>query len=438
MKSHQQTHNLSTVYSHISKESYCVSGNILSQLIVSGLSLALFLLPRPGWGQAPTYTTGDTVVLGHTRTKLTPLYYGLGTDRLGGARMETLDSGVVLAITGQTWIGQDSTHKFWRVRLSPTLTAYTPTEHVITDTLQRYPSHSLTGNWTVYGDTIRSKTRSKFDYVAVRLPARLPYRSQQQINPSKLIIDVFGATVNTNWITQRATAQEIRNVWFEQISDETVRIYIDLKHNQSWGYSIYYLQNTLMIRLRRPPLKHHLRGMTIAVDAGHGGSNTGARGEQSLRLEKDLTLDVANRLKRLLGRAGAKVHMIRTTDTLISSSDRILAMRQLLPDLLVSIHFNSSANPAVRGVSTYYKYIGFRPLSQSILDAFRRKGVPEFGNVGHFNFFFNSPTDYPNALVEGPFLSNLADETLILDDRFRQQMAKTIRRGIRRFVAKSR
>lgn len=438
MKSHQQINSRSTIYPSSLNLYSCFPSRVWTRLVVLGLSLSLYLLNGLSWGQSTFYVSRDTVVLGHTRTNLTPLYYGLGTDRLGGARMETLDSGVVLNITGQAWIGQDSTHRFWRVRLSPILTAYVPTEHVVTDTLHRYPAHALTGNWTVYGDTIRSKTSSGFDYVAIRLPARLPYRSQQQINPSKLVIDVFSATVNTNWITQRATAQEIRNVWFEQITDETVRIYIDLKHSQSWGYSLYYLRNTLMIRVRRPPHKRHLRGMTIAIDAGHGGSNTGARGEQSRRQEKELTLDVANRLNRLLGRKGVRVQMIRTTDTLISSSDRILAMRQVLPDLLVSIHFNSSANSTVRGVSTYYKHIGFRPLSQSILRAFGRKGIPEFGNVGHFNFFFNSPTDYPNALVEGPFLSNPTDETLILDDRFRQQMAKAIRRGIRKFIAKSR
>ncbi|UHG92322.1 N-acetylmuramoyl-L-alanine amidase family protein [Spirosoma oryzicola] len=395
------------------------------------------LFARISVGQSQITIIRDTTLTGYTRSKLTPLYYGLGTDRLGGARMETLDSGVVIAVNGLTWSTQDSTHKFWRIGLSPTLSAFVPTEQVAIDTLRSYPKGSLTGNWTVYGDSVKAGS-GIFDYIAIRLPARFPYRSQQQLNPSRLVVDVFGLTVNTNWITQLASAREIRNVWFEQVTDETVRIFIDLKHAQSWGYSIYYQRNTLIIRVRRPPDKRKLRGLTIAVDAGHGGSNTGANGKQSGRLEKELTLDVANRLQSLLRRKGVRVVMTRSGDTLIGPTARILAMRQALPNLLVSIHFNSSANAAVRGVSTYYKHVGFRPLSQALLLELRKTGTAEFGNVGHFNFFFNTPTDYPNALVEGPFLSNVADENLILDDRFRQRMAKAIRRGLKRFVKDSR
>jgi len=59
--------------------------------------------------------------------------------------------------------------------------------------------------------------------------------------------------------------------------------------------------------------------------------------------------------------------------------------------------------------------------------------MPEFGNVGHFNFFFNTPTEYPNVLVEGPFLSNSADEKLITNPQFRKRMAKAICRGLARF-----
>lgn len=399
------------------------------------LACPLVLFLSACFVHAQTPILRDTALVGYTRTALTPLYYGLGTDRLGGARMETLDSGVVLKITGLAWT--DSTSKFWRVKLAPSLTAFVPVAQVAADTLLTYPTNALTGNWTVSGDSTTNASGNLFDYVAVRLPARLPYRSQQQINPSRLMVDVFGVTPNTNWITQLSSNQEVRNVWFEQIEDEMFRIYIDLKHQQSWGYSIYYQRNTLLIRVRRPPQKRNLRGLTIAVDAGHGGSNTGAKGEQLGRLEKDLTLDVANRLKTLLERSGVRVIMTRTTDTLLGPTARILAMRQVLPNLLVSIHFNSSGNAAVRGVSTYYKHIGFRPLSQVILTELLKTGATEFGNVGHFNFFFNGPTDYPNALVEGPFLSNPADERLIGDDQFRQSMAKAIRNGIKRFVKSS-
>lgn len=387
--------------------------------LCSFLLISLFSVAQP---------VRDTTLTGYTRTRLTPLYYGLGTDRLGGARMETLDSAVVLNITGY-----DTTRRFWRVRLAPTLTGFVPIEQTATDTALTYPRGALSANWRVWGDTTGGPTLAQFDYVAVSLPARLPYRSRQEVNPSRLVIDVFGVTSNTNWITQLKSVKGIKNVWFEQVADDVFRVFIELSQLRHWGYSIYYQRNTLMIRVRRAPESKRLRGLVIAVDAGHGGSNTGARGEQSKKLEKELTLDVAKRLKSYFERSGATVIMTRTTDTNIGPTDRIKAMRWTMPHLLVSIHFNASGSASVRGFSTYYKHLGFRPLSQAVLQELRKVDNHEFGNVGHFNFFFNSPTDYPNVLVEGPFLSNPVDESLILNEAFRQKMAKAIWRGVKKW-----
>jgi N-acetylmuramoyl-L-alanine amidase len=88
----------------------------------------------------------------------------------------------------------------------------------------------------------------------------------------------------------------------------------------------------------------------------------------------------------------------------------------------------------VRGVSTYYRYIGFRPLSQAILKSVLQLGLNEFGNVGSFNFSLSGPTDYPNCLVEVAFLSNKKDEKKILDPKFRQKVAAKIIAGIEIFL----
>jgi N-acetylmuramoyl-L-alanine amidase len=308
------------------------------------------------------------------------------------------------------------------------------------DTLANYPTGSLTGNWTVSGDAPPAVIlHNGSDQLAVRLPARLPYRSQL-LADGHLTVDLFGVTSNTNWITQRQSNQAIRNIWFEQVADDILRVHIDLTKPQSWGYSLFYQKTTLVLRVRRGPAKRKLRNMVIAVDAGHGGSNTGAKGETTGILEKDMTLDVARHLKNYLTRKGATVVLTRDTDTNIGPTARIRAMRQVMPDLLVSIHFNSSSNQTVRGVSTYYKHLGFRPLSQAVLHELLKlktdvsgEKIPEFGNIGHFNFFFNTPTEYPNVLVEGPFLSNPADEKLITNLQFRKRMAKAIYRGLLQF-----
>ncbi len=111
--------------------------------------------------------------------------------------------------------------------------------------------------------------------------------------------------------------------------------------------------------------------------------------------------------------------------------ERVTMLREQAPDFLVSIHLNSSDIDADKGVSTYYRYIGFRPLSQFILKRLEELKLDEYGNVGGFNFGLSGPTDYPNCLVEVAFLSNKSDEKKILDPGFRKVVAVKIVAGIK-------
>ena len=129
-----------------------------------------------------------------------------------------------------------------------------------------------------------------------------------------------------------------------------------------------------------------------------------------------------------------RVIMTRINDTTLSMYERINFLRQLNPDLLISIHLNSSDRDTIQGVSTYYRYIGFRPLSVAILQSLLETGLHEFGNVGSFNFALNGPTDYPNCLVEVAFLSNKDDEKKILNGAFRVLVAQKIVEGIENFL----
>jgi len=61
-------------------------------------------------------------------------------------------------------------------------------------------------------------------------------------------------------------------------------------------------------------------------------------------------------------------------------------------------------------------------------------GLKDYGNTGSFNFMLNSPTEYPNALIETLFLSNLDEEAKILDEKFQQQMVDKIVAGIKDFL----
>ncbi len=355
-----------------------------------------------------------------TKGRLAHLLFGLGDDRLGGAKIGYLDSNVQLKVVGKV-------SSNYKIRLSKYRTAYIPDDLVDFLPSGTFTPESLTDRWTVYGD-------STFDYVQLGLFARLPYQSFQLIDPAKIVVDVFGATNNTNWIAQLENTKEIKNVFYEQVEDEVFRITIELKHAQHWGHSIYYKGNALVIKIKRQPENLSLKNLTIAVDAGHGGSNTGAGGPTGSS-EKMITLAISLKLQKALEQQGAKVIMTRTTEKFVENKDRILFYRDSMPDLLISIHLNSSSDPIrVTGTSSFYRYIGFKGLSNAIHKRMLELGLKDQGNNGSFNFMLNSPTEYPNALVETLFLSSPEEEAKILDEGFQQQIADKIVQGIKDFL----
>jgi N-acetylmuramoyl-L-alanine amidase len=355
-----------------------------------------------------------------TKGRLAHLLFGLGDDRLGGAKIGYLDSMVQLHVVGK--VGSK-----YKVQLTKYRTAFIDDDLIQFLPKGNFTPESLTNTFRVYGDT-------GYDYVTLGLFAKLPYQSMQLINPSKIVVDVFGATNNTNWITQLENAQEIKNVYYEQVEDEIFRITIELKHAQHWGHQIYYKGNLLVIKIKRQPLNLSLNKLTIAVDAGHGGSNQGASGPTG-SLEKTLTLAVSLKLQKALEQQGAKVIMTRTADKFFDNKDRILFYRDSMPDLLISVHLNSAGDPIrISGTGTFYRYIGFRNLSHAIYKRMLELGLKEYGNTGSFNFMLNSPIEYPNALVETLFISNPEDEMKILDEGFQQQIADKIVLGMKDFL----
>ncbi len=359
-------------------------------------------------------------LIGKTTGTLPFLEYGLGEDRLGGAKMTYLDTGVVVKVIDSTIIN-------YKVQLSRNHFAYLAKSSFSRDSSIKNQPYYLTSSWLVDGD-------DKYDYVKITLDDRLPYRHIQQINPSRIVIDIFGATSNTNWVTQRSSAREIKNAYYEQIEDDVYRMIIELEHPQHWGYSIYYENKRLVIRVKRQPPDLDLEKIKIAIDPGHGGDNTGATGIATKIQEKKYTLLIAQELKKELLDKGATVFMTREQDISLSMVDRIELLKKEEPDFLISIHLNSSVKDSIKGVSTYYRYIGFRPLSQYILESMLKLGLAEFGNVGSFNFSLSGPTEYPNCLVEVAFLSNKEDEQLILDPEFHKGVAKQIAEGIKNWL----
>ena len=279
--------------------------------------------------------------------------------------------------------------------------------------------------------------------VSLSLDDQLAYSSQQFTNPNVLAVDVHGTTSNTNWIAQQLSAKGIENITWQQVAVDQYRLLIALRHPH-WGHSIEYVGNTLKIKIRRPPViasqDSVLSGLTIAVDAGHGGDNHGAIGATGV-LEKDVTINIVRHLEAALKAKGATVVLTRTETDAQQTADRIDKILESGAQLLISVHCNSageSSDPLMlRGVSTYYHFAGYQSLADDVYDKMLSIGLKQFGVVGGFNFVLNSLTQMPNVLVETAFLSNPEDEMLLLDDAFRQKIAEQIATGLEKYVTRA-
>ena len=351
------------------------------------------------------------------------LNYGLGTNRLGGAKLSIINPGIELNI-----IGKVGTH--YKVKLSKNNIVWKPEKFIDLLPVGTSPAKSLTGMMNVYGDT-------KFDYVTLSLRKKLPYASHVKVKPTKIIVDVFGAASNTNWLVNSNTAEEIKKVYYRQPSQGVFRIIIKTIHPQLWGYKIYYNYNKLVIRIKRKPKDLDIDALTFVIDPGHGGSNKGAVGSTGM-LEKTVTLSIAEKLKALLEDEGATVYLTRNKDVYVSSSDRIRKILEINPDILISIHANSiglTTDPRLtKGTTTFYKYIEYAPLATAIFKRMAETGLRPDGYVGSFNFSLNSLTEMPNALVETAFISNPEDEIKLMNDDFRETIAEKIYNGIEDFL----
>ena len=350
----------------------------------------------------------------------TYMQYGTGTDRLGGSRMGNLEPGITVKIVGQY-------NDLYKVQLSENKWTYIPMEYVA-------PSAKETK--IVNTNNMSVSNQGEYDRISISLPDKLPYVVWCQTDPLTINLDVCGAMNNCNWISHRRDLEMIEYVDVVQIESDVCRFVIRLKEKYSWGYAIKYIGNTLTMDVKHSPALT-LKGMKVGLDAGHGGeASPGAIGFTGLR-ESDVNLDIVMRVKKLLEAKGATVVLSRSEDVEVSMAARRKTFVDENVNIAISIHNNAGGGPyKPMGTSTYYKYITNRDLAGCLLDRMLELKVPNFGLVGNFNFSLGTPTEYPNALVEGLFMSSLPDEEILASEAGREQIAQKVVSGLEDYIAK--
>lgn len=354
---------------------------------------------------------------------------GTGIDRLGGARAGFLERDVRLTV-----LGRQGSH--YRIRLSEENEAFLPVRFGRLLPSDTPLPRGKTGSVSV-------QHRTDHDLVLVSLSERLPYTTRMLEQPARIEIDLYGAVSTPHHLSHAHQAQGINRVEWEQLGEEHLRLSIFLAHESHWGFHIGYGTGTsLRVQVQRPAhsasADRPLQGVRIALDAGHGGSNSGALGTTGIA-EKVVVMEIARFIKERLDEEGAYVLMTRESDYDVSLSERIDMAVASGSHVLVSVHANSigaNVNPdAIRGTATYYRHEAMRSLPALVHRRMLELPLADFGLRGNFNFLLNEITEMPSVLVETAFLSNPEDEMKLLDAGFQQQMAEQVVLGLRDFFA---
>lgn len=353
------------------------------------------------------------------------LQYGNGDDRLGGSKMGFIDEDIALRAIGEAG-------SLYCVQLGDNRIAYLPKEYAKAGTSPSESGTVNTGSWTVADE-------GDADRVSISLPRRLAYSYATELDPSTITVDIYGATDNSNWITQRTASLGIIDyVDFRQVDSDVYKVILRLKGTMQWGFHVGYNGNNLTIDVRHRPASLALKDLTIGLDAGHGGQYPGAISPSGLK-EKEMNLDIVQHIKEMLEKKGAKVVMTRTGDTGPSMAERKRIWRESKVDLAVSVHNNAGADAlSSPGTAVLYKHLFCRPMAQAVTARLLETGLPLFGIVQNFNFSLNGPTEYPEVLVEGMFMSSLQEEEKLADPAFRRLVAQKIVAAIEDYLKAAR
>jgi len=181
---------------------------------------------------------------------------------------------------------------------------------------------------------------------------------------------------------------------------------------------------------------------TIVIDAGHGGRDGGSVGVNG-SIEKDLNLEYAKSLQKLLKRAGVNVVMTRTNDDGLYSEDAdnkklsdMRKRREIInnsqPDLVISIHMNSFPLDSCKGAKTFYQMgsdISYE-AAKSIQNSLHYYIENASKTVGVGDYYILNCTPYTSVLIECGFVSSPEEEQLLNDKTYREKFVYSVYCGV--------
>jgi N-acetylmuramoyl-L-alanine amidase/putative methionine-R-sulfoxide reductase with GAF domain len=357
---------------------------------------------------------------------------------------------------------------------------------------------------------IRHWSSADSSTVTLDLQDQVQYEAHRLSSPDRIYFDLHDTSLNSEIAGKSIDVGDalLARVRVAQPVAGLTRVVLETKGNSNYSVSLEPNPYRLVVQVRKPgteaktqvdlfpeterkklaivipPATHEdlqLRArvprMRIVVDAGHGGWDLGTVGKRGL-LEKDLVLEIAQRLGKLLeSRLGADVILTRNDDNYIPLDERAGMANQSQADLFVSVHANYSDLPSARGVETYYTNLFSSPNAKDLetrdqsnrnpgvavltptelhdkIEQSRRlaasvqrslygtlsaqnSGLRDRG-VKAASYVVLTETAMPGILAEVSFVSSPADEQKLRSDGYREQIAEALYKGIARYAAGSR
>ncbi len=243
-----------------------------------------------------------------------------------------------------------------------------------------------------------------------------------------------------------------RQVPYEIIEDEPLVIkFFDVKDGYTMdfpfkeasngarlqGYSGQYEGNDFVFKIKKPKvITRGLRGLTVAVDAGHGGSEFGAVGCLCHK-EKDINLLIAKYLETELKKRGAHVIMTRDDDVYVGLRDRVEKANAYDADVLLSIHGNALPDGSdpneISGTSIYYYYNQAKPLADVLINEMTTQLGTNNDKVRQASLALVRNTNALSLLIETAYLINPEDNAKLINPEFQKKCAKAIADGLEKY-----
>ena len=238
------------------------------------------------------------------------------------------------------------------------------------------------------------------------------------------------AAEGSNDVSVVSQSGEATNVWFQIAKKPVADPNAKPTPEKVWTKLEYAKDEA-----KDPPTNKAPNEITIVVDAGHGGDDTGARSPHGF-CEKDANLLVAAQLKAALESRGYNVVMTRETDVFIPLYDRPKAAHTNDADAFVSIHHNAPPYDKDPNLLRYHTVYSWNPIGEELATAINAKMAEALGETlksngpMHANFAVTRNPEIPSCLVEADFVTSPAGEESIWNAARRRLVAEAIADGI--------